>query len=139
MLTPKQNTLLQNWMALRDQLASVKENEMTLRQQIQNELFPDPREGINALDLGNGWKAKLTAKTNYKLDADEDKVAAVQTAIANIGNEGSFLADRLIKRKQELSVGEYNKLENDEIKALIDSVLTTSPGAPTFEIVEPKA
>jgi len=142
MLTLEQNIKLQSLMALQIQLATVKAEEAELRRALGEELFPNPRDGVNNLELGNGWIAKFTPTTNYKLDTDRDKVAAIETAIANVGNEGSFLADRLIKWKPELSVAEYKKLEGEsgvQIKALVDSVLTTTPGIPKFVVEGPKA
>jgi len=143
MLTVEQSALLTNWMEAKRSLEAVKEHEANLRHEILTSLFPDAADGVNTLDIGNGWKAKLTAKTNYKLDADKNKVADAENRIANIGNEGSFIAERLFKWKAELSISEYKKLEDTEqqraIKGIVDSVLTTSPGMPTFEIVEPKS
>ena len=147
----KRDQLLSQWIAAKDQLAVIKETEMELRKQVQAMLFPNPVKGTQRYELGGGYKVKLVHKLNYKLgnkdlvDPDNgnkipvnDQVEAVMNEIEKCGNEGAFLVDRLIKTSYDLSVSEYEKLENDQIKKLIDSILITSDAAPTLELETPQ-
>lgn len=140
------------WKAAQDQLAAAKELEMSLREGVGEFVFPtDKRKsGVNNHDLGNGYTLKLGHKLNYNLvgkPETSDRNADVEAAMDRIealGNEGAFLADRLIKWKPELSVSEYKELDADNpthkaIKAIIDEILEIKPGAPSLEIREPKA
>jgi hypothetical protein len=128
-----------------EDLAKLKDEEMELRKYIVKKAFAGGKEGTNTQELGNGYELKATIKYNYTLDTDLDKVEDVLDKIAKIGNEGAFIADRLVTWSASFKVGEYRPLcEPDasptqkKIKALIDSILTISEAAPTLEIKEPK-
>lgn len=84
--------------------------------------------------LGNGYKLKGKRPISYKLSSDVDSALE---AIAKVGNEGSFIADRLIKWSPSLSLTEYNAL-SDEQRKIVDPCITTTPGLPVIEVVEPK-
>ena len=132
------------WMGIEGLQRGVKATEQDWRKDIFAAYFPGHRKGTVNRDLGNGYILKAVGKLNYKLDPAIDKVEAVMDAIEKVGNEGAFLADRLVKTKYELAEGEYNKLAADnttqsEIKALVDSILTITDGSPSLEIVPPKA
>lgn len=103
-------------------------------------------DGTENFELGNGYKLKGVASINYTLDhkpvegGGDTALEKALDAIDKIGNEGSFIGERLVKWKPELSVSEYKSLAADSpIKKAIDAVLTTKPGSPTLEIIEPKA
>lgn len=148
-LTPEQirEHKLAAWEALKTQLASIKDAEMAARKECTALYFPEPKQGTQRVALGNDYALKLVAKQNYTLDKDNDKVDRVQDAIEATGNEGKFIAERLFKWSVELSVTEYKDLceqaergsaQAIKIKALVDSILTTSWGAPALEIEAPK-
>lgn len=126
MLTTEQSKTLEAWRYASHQLTNWKTQESELRQQLAEQLFPNAKEGTNTLEIGNGWKLKLVAKTNYKVTGDE-------RAVQNV-----HLQTNAIKMKPELSLAAY-KLLSDAHKAIVDEVLTTSPGMPALELVEPKA
>ena len=130
---------------LKDNLEKLKEKEMELRKYIVKHAFPEAIEGINTLELGNGYELKAEVKFNYKLDEDLDKVENTLNRITKMGNEGSFIADRLVKWSASFLLTEYRKLQADDatdlqkaIKKEIDSVLIITDAAPTLEIKEPK-
>ena len=86
-------------------------------------------------------------KYNYNL-ADNDTVEKCLDHISALGNEGPFIADRLVSWKPNFLKTEYNDLlerksKGDEraikILSIIDEMLTITEGAPTLDIVEPKA
>lgn len=137
--------LLVKHQQLKDALEKAKEAEMNLRKYIVNRVFPNATEGTNTLELGNGYKAKAVVKYNYNLDPDLDKVEDALERIARMGNEGAFIAERLVKWSADFLLTEYRKLQEPDateiqkaIKKEIDSVLTITEAAPTFEIKEPK-
>lgn len=145
------------WQRARDVLATAKADEMKLREQLTALLFPTPKKGTQRVKFDNGYAVKLVYKLNYTLgdaeltDPDNgrkipktEQVEAVLDEIEKCGNEGAFIADRLIKTEYTLSEGEYNKLDLSNpthvaIKKLIDGVLVIKPAAPTLELEEPKA
>lgn len=131
------------WNSLATTLTNVKALETSWRKDMFTAFFPGHQKGTKSLDIGNGYILKAVGKINYKVDPDVDKVDKVIAAIEKTGDAGKFLAERLLKTKIELGEGEYNKLDpNDKtqnkIKALVDSVLTSSDGTPSLEIVAPK-
>ena len=142
---------LMTWEQAKAALDAAKEAEMALRK-LYVAIASDPtkQKGSENITLGNGYKAKVVKKINYGFvknadnKVDVDKIHDAQDAIEKLGNEGAFLADRLIKWSAELSVSEYNKLEPESnpthkaAKAALDKIIVTSEGAPTLEIVAPK-
>lgn len=135
--------MLLEWDRRKKALETAKADELEIRNAIAKREFPNPKQGTNTLELGNGYKLKMVAKTNYNLDKDNEKVEDAQERIEKLGNEGAFLADRLITWKPSLSLTEYKNLDptnptHKKIKAIVDSVLTTSEATPSLEIAEPK-
>lgn len=137
--------LLMRHQQLKEALEKAKEAEMAIRKYIVNRIFPDKVEGTNTLELGNGYLAKAVVKFNYNLDPDLDKVDAALDRITRMGNEGAFIAERLVKWSASFLLTEYRKLQEPDateiqkaIKKEIDSVLTITDAAPTFDIKEPK-
>lgn len=125
------------WEAAKKVLETAKESEMALREQVAKLAFPNPTEGTQHLELDDGWSIKLVHKMNYNL-ADNQAVDDALTRISNMGNEGKFIAERLVNWKPSLSLSEYRELE-PQYRGVIDSVLTIKPAAPALEIKPPKA
>lgn len=140
-----QDQLLMKHVALKQALEQAKEAEMDLRKYIVNRAFPQKQEGTNTLELGNGYELKATVKFNYKL-ADNDTVEKTLDAIAATGNQGSFIAERLVGWTPNFHLTEYRKLQEDaaisaEAKAILELVnvmLTITDAAPTLTVKEPK-
>jgi len=138
------NALLQLWQAKHAELEAAKATEMGLRRAVFEVQFPDAKEGTQRVAIGNGWFLKAVYPQNYRLD--KDTTEGVQAAIAKISTKAEVVGDRLVNWKPELSIKEYRLLEKPEltpeeqqIKKLIDGVLTITPGAPQLELEEPKA
>lgn len=129
--------LLVLWNNLTSTLETVKKNEMELRKYIVAREFPKAEEGVNSVQIGNGYELKATVKFTYNLDNKDDKVNIALDEIAKTGNEGNFIAERLVSWKPSLSIKEYRELE-PQYKKIIDKVLTIKDAAPTLEIKEPK-
>lgn len=130
------------WETSKLALTEAKEAEMDLRKQFADFIMPpaDRRVGMNNVELPGGYVAKLTHKVNYKVAASRTVIEEAEEIAAKIGNEGTFLFERIIPVKYDFSVGEYNKLQPDELsthremKELIDTLIERSDGAPTLEI-----
>lgn len=142
-----QDDLLMLWDRKKKAIEIAKEEEMDLRKYIVSRAFPKKEEGINNLDLGNGYVLKAGIKYNYNL-ADNDAVDAGLNKIASIGNNGPFIADRLVSWKPNFLKTEYNQLLEEkskgdksaiEILNIVNSFLTITEAAPSLEIREPKA
>lgn len=114
---------------------SYTERDKELRAMIYGMAFKGLEDGkTHNQPLGNGYVLKGKRPINYKVDAD--KADAALDELSALGNEGSFVADRLVKWEPKLSVSEYGKLTEAQ-RAIIDKVVTTTPGLPTLEIKEP--
>lgn len=127
-------------------LEAAKNSEMEARLMLGNYAFPvaGRKEGVNNLELSDGRTVKLGHKVNYKLSSDNEAVEKAEDACEAIGNEGSFLVERIITWEAKFSKSEYNKLDvsnptHAKVKAEIDKVLEISAGTPSLEVKEPKA
>lgn len=133
------------WDQRKKVLTQAKEQEMELRKYIVSRAFPEADEGTNTLELGNGYQLKAVVKYSYKL-RDNNIVETTLNKISKIGNQGSFIADRLVSWTPNFLVTEYNNLkeaaasssEAQEILAAIGEMLIVEDAAPTLNIKEPK-
>lgn len=145
--TKSEDECLLHWDKIKRDLAALKETELEFRKYIVSRAFPAKQEGINNKDLGNGYTLKAGVKFNYKL-ADNDLVEACLDKIATIGNEGQFVAERLVSWTPNFLITEYRQLQEQAEKqsptaiailAEVQKMLTIAEAAPTLEIKEPKA
>jgi hypothetical protein len=134
---------LQVWEASKLALEIAKENEMKFRKEAVDFAFdPTKKAGTERVELGGGWIAKAVKKINYGWIKDGEKVNkhAIDDILDKIEKtieNGGLIAERLVKWTPDLSLTEY-KLLPEAAKALIDTVIVTSEGAPTLEIIPPK-
>ena len=142
-----QDQILMEWQRMKDAIEAAKETEMEMRKYIVTRAFPKPEEGMNTVDLGNGYQLKAAIKYNYNL-ADNETVEAGLDKIAALGNQGAFIAERLVSWKPSFLLKEYRQLCEDKEKgskfaeetlAVINTFLTVTEAAPTVEIKAPKA
>ena len=140
-----QDELLVLWQSKKDALAKAKDDEMDLRKYIVGRAFPDKQEGMNTIELGNGYELKATVKFNYNL-ADNNIVEKTLDKIAKIGNQGAFIAERLVSWTPSFKLTEYRDLvaagpvsaEAQEILSAIGEMLVITDAAPTLVLKEPK-
>lgn len=141
-----QDQCIMHWQSLKDALAAAKDAEMEMRKYVVSRAFPDAKEGMNNMDLGNGYTLKAGVKFNYKLP-DNDKVEAGLKKLETLGNEGTFIADRLVSWTPNFLLKEFRILEEDAEKGsqfakdalkIVYEFLEVSEAAPTLEIKEPK-
>ncbi len=137
--TASRDAKILQWQEAVKALAVAKEAEAALRNEVIAANFAEHKEeGTENVELGNGYKLKAVFKLSYTLDNKEEGVDKALTKLEKMGAEGQFVAERLVRWKPELSVSEYKKLD-DKYKKVIDTVLTTKPGLPSLELVEPKS
>lgn len=141
-----EDALLLLWQQKKDAIEKAKAEEMDLRKYIVKREFPKPNEGMNTKELGAGYQLKAGVKFNYKL-ADNDTVEDVLNRIAALGNEGSFIASRLVSWTPNFLLTEYRQLQEDAEKGMqfakqaldeVNKMLTITEAAPTLEIKAPK-
>lgn len=139
MLWQRSKAYLDHWKAL----------EMEYRKVTTAMLVPDHNrnEGMNTIELGSGYAAKVGIKMNYKLASDNDVVWKGLEAIEKLGNEGKFVAERLISWSPNFLLTEYRQLQDDAEKGSdfaknalkeIEKFMTITEASPTLEIKEPK-
>lgn len=144
-----EDQLLMEWDKVKKSIEVVKANEMELRKYIVDRAFPNKHEGMNTKLLGDnsGYELKAAVKFNYNL-ADNDTVENCLAKVASLGNQGPFIADRLVSWKPSFLLTEYRQLEIDKEKGdgfaiavlkAIEPMLTISDAAPDLKIKEPKA
>lgn len=139
----KRDSILKAWEASKLALEVAKETEMKLRKEAVNFAFDQTKEsGTERIELGGGWQAKAVKKVNYGWvkngeKVDKHKIDDVLDMIEKTVENGGLIAERLVKWTPDLSLTEY-KLLPEAAKALIDTVIITSDGAPTLEIIPPK-
>lgn len=136
--------ILKAWEASKVTLELAKNTEMDLRKAAFGYCFPNPTEGTQRVDLGSGYALKAVHKVNIKITASNEDVDKAEDAATAIGNEGTFLFERIITWTPNFSKSEYKKLETGNathvaVKKLIDGLIEETPGAPTLEIEAPKA
>ena len=141
-----EDQLLLEWQKKKDAIEVAKTEEMDLRKYIVKREFPKPEEGTNRKELGAGYTLKSVIKYNYSL-ADNDTVESCLEKISNLGNNGAFIADRLVSWSPSFKLMEYRELVEEKDKGskfaadalnIINEMLTIKEAAPTLEIVEPK-
>jgi hypothetical protein len=142
--TDVRDQLLAKWDEAKKVLDAAKTSEMEARKAVSDYCFPNASEGTNRIELNNGFALKCVAKLNWKIAAPNDQVDKIEEEAAKLGNEGTFLIERIITWTPGFSKSEYKKLDpslptHAKVKALVDSVLDITPGAPTLTIEEPKA
>lgn len=130
---------LMTWYTMQEDLAKLKAAEVLLRRKIFKFYFPTPSEGVNTHTLDDGY----ALKGDYKIDRKVDDAALV--TLTPTFQEQGLKVDELIKRKPELALREYRKLEADETEVgkarlhLFDQCLIIKPSeTPALEIVLPK-
>lgn len=142
-----EDQLLMEWDKIKKSIETAKAQEMEVRKYIVNRAFPKKEEGMNTKELGNGYELKAAVKFNYNL-ADNDTVENCLAKVASLGNQGPFIADRLVSWKPSFLLTEYRQLVEDKEKGdkfaieclkAIEPMLTISEGAPELTIKEPKA
>ena len=112
------------------------ESEKRLRCSIIELDFADRVEGTNTIRLPDGRELKCVAAFEYATDADRAKSCIEK--LRKIGNEGTFLADRLFTFKPSVAAGELKKLA-PQYRKVVDKLVDVKPKSPSLKIHEPAA
>lgn len=136
--------LLKAWDDAKNVLERAKATEMDIRKAVFGYCFPQPKEGVNRIPLANGFALKASHKVNTNIIASNDEVDKAEDAAAQLGNEGTFLFERIITWEAKFSKAEFKKLDPSSVvhigvKKLIEALIEDKPGSPTLEIEAPKA
>jgi hypothetical protein len=123
------NSRLLAWAEVAELQKKLKALEMTLRTELATHFCPNPKEGTNTVDLGQGWKVKVKHTLNRSVDE-----AALDAVLAEMP-EGS--KEALLKYKPDLKIAAYKALALSD-KKVFDQAVTTKPGSPAMELVAPK-
>jgi len=143
-----QDGMLMLWKDTEAALKQAKELEMEYRKICVAFLVPAKTEGTTNVELGGGYIAKAVTKFNYKLK-DNDAVDKALDKIAKVGNQGAFIAERLVSWTPNFLKTEYTTLQEEaekgsqDAKAILEIVnsemLVITDAAPSLEIKPPKA
>lgn len=136
-MTDLKYAVLDEWAAAAAEAAKAKliiEKEQELRKQVATLFFTEPKEGVNATDLAQGWKLKLAYKIDRKVD--EAAIAAVKEQLTEMG----ISIDTLLTYKPFLATAAYKSLVtvNPLAGKIFDQALIIKPASPTLELVPPK-
>ena len=133
-MTNEQLQLLSEWYELKQQLDTIKAKEMEVRKQVSS-IFTIGvnEEGSETIDFAEGYKVKKTQKFNFTCDPIE----RIEEVLSQIDFEKYPGVSGVFRFKPELSITIYRTLP-DEVKSLVDSVITVKVAAPTIEIIPPK-
>lgn len=144
-LTPAAAILIKDWESAKANAAAAVIAERAARAAVVDHVFgEDAVYGTNNFELGNGYKLKYVRSLNYTLDkgdldpnTGENNTDRALSAMRSTGNDGAFIADRLVKWTPELSISEYKTL-SDTHKKIINTVITTKDASPELKIEGPK-
>ena len=136
-MTPEQKELLTTWYLAIEQAKPAKELiavAQALSKQVAEAFFPDPKEGVNSVELDADWKLKLT----YKIDRKVDEAAL--TSVKEQLRERNVNLDPLIRMKPELATAAYKSLllVDPESVLIFDQALIIKSASPTLELIPPK-
>jgi hypothetical protein len=133
-MQPQQIELLQGWLDAVKALAPLKAAaslEMVLRKSVIATLFPTPKEGTNTLVLEAGFKLKAVLPIDRKIDI------TVASSLREALEKMNVKLDNLIKWEPKLDTKAYKELTEEQREAF-DSCITSKPGSPSLEFIEPK-
>jgi hypothetical protein len=132
---------LQMWARMQTAMSATKAAEIEMRKAIFPVFFSHEK-GTENRDIGGGWTLKGEASLNYVLD--KDKIDDALDTIEELGERGAMIAETIVRVKPELSVTEYKSLlesknaQDQKALAILQTVLTTTPGTPTLTLVPPR-
>lgn len=135
--------LIAQWHKTQGLAQTWKLKEAALREECVRRIFSSSvAAGTYNHELGKGYKLKCVRKDTYtpvmkKTNPDDLTITEALVKIRELGNEGTFIADRIIKWKPDLSLTEFKQAPENIKKIILDAVIV-KPAMPTLEVVEPK-
>lgn len=129
--------LLDKWKTARSNLAQWAVYEAELRTLIVFEAGFPAEDGTHYFELAEGFRLQCVRRTNYTISKEKGALEGALLNITNMGEEGKFIAQRVIKYTPELVMKEYKDLQ-PHYKSILDRVVTSKPGMPALELIPPK-
>lgn len=126
------------WKRADDALQEAKAIELALRQAAIAAVFPrdiGDHAGTTNAELADGSVLKSVVRKNAKVD--QAKIGSALARLRALGEAGALLADRLVKWSAEASIGEWNKL-SDEQREIFADIITIVLGQPALELIPAK-
>lgn len=125
---PTFEATLDKWQFAKQQMNFWQTQERELRVALFGGAVPNPKEGVNNVDLADGRICKFDHKVNRTV---KDPVAARAALIAAGVND----VEGLLKTKYELVIGAYKKLDAESpARRILDEYVQTKPGLPSLEV-----
>jgi len=130
---------IMEWVKLDEHLKAVKKRELELRLEICNShLFNSNKEkGTITAKLNGDYALKCKKTVNIKVANTNYEAANAVMQLRSLGGEAASRADRVLKFSASLSETTYRECSEAE-KAILDAIITTTPGTPGLEFVAPK-
>jgi hypothetical protein len=126
-MSKKIENLITAWTLASKECAKWSAEEMRLRKELAELLFPNPVEGANnKVRVGHGKAIQMTHKINRSVDKK------VLDELRQKPNIAPLIAE-VVRYKPELEVKKFKELSADDIKLLAPAI-TEKPGAPTLEL-----
>lgn len=126
------------WQESVKKLAVAVDEERANRAYIIEHWFPEFAEGTHTGTLQNGYNLKCEMRLNRTVDQEQYQ-KAYEYSQSNWSGAPRLaeLLERCFRKKMELNVGEWKKLDNNEFKTLSDLVIE-KPGTPALKYEERK-
>lgn len=122
----------ERWLELKDLLPKLQKEEMELREVLVQAYFPQaPSEGTSTCKFDNGWQLKLVTAIRRTC---ENKRGETEAVAAQLPPE---VAAEVFRWKPDLKLRGYRELTDGQ-RALVDSVVTSTPATPQLTMVPPK-
>lgn len=118
-------TAINTWQTYKKQAKDYAELELAWRNYVFGVAFTKPELGTNRVPLGNSADLKAVVRNNYKLEKGNALEAALMKLPPALRG--------VVKWEPKLSQSAYDALEPAH-RAIINEVLTITPGVPGLEI-----
>lgn len=132
-LSDIQNETLTNWNAAQTKLQAAKLEESQLRLLVIEQFSATEADasGTETVEVGNGWKLKISKSLDYKLDNKDGKLDKALEGFTD------GVAALLVSWEPKLSVKAYRSLPEDEQIKIYDC-LTIKPSSVQVKLEPPK-
>lgn len=137
-MTEDQKKLVTEWYEALTLVAEAKqviEKEQALRKQVIATCFPNPVEGTNHFELGDGYKITLSYKIDRKLDE-----AAFEAQKEILRTQFQLDPNSVIKYSPSLITTGFKTLKstNEAAYTFMQQFVTEKPGSHSIELKPPK-
>ena len=122
---------LQRWYQVQQALAVLKEEERSLREGLFQGTFPNPKEGVNTVELPDGRVLKGTYVIQRTLIRERYLSEWSKLELP------SQIGMKLIKQDYSLVVSAYRGLP-EALRAKVDTVLEIKPALPKLVLQQPE-